>query len=85
MDIHLRSIKPLEPESASRYTGEINSSGKPNGSGAAYLDDGTFYYGEWVNGKIQGHGLLCLADTILVGNFTEGKLNDYGCEHRISG
>jgi lysozyme len=39
-----------------KYYGEINSKKEPHGYGCCLTADGTYYEGEWLNGKTCGKG-----------------------------
>ncbi|MEO5942157.1 MAG: hypothetical protein ABIP30_02245, partial [Ferruginibacter sp.] len=69
----------VEPLKSGIYNGE-QTNGVPDGYGIYLLADGSFYCGSFVNGKINGNGVMYNSslEKAFIGNWVNGKLNvDY--------
>jgi hypothetical protein len=58
-----------------KYSGMFNNDNQYHGMGRFWFEDGTYYGGQWLNGKYSGRGYLKKADgTVLKGQWKEDKL-----------
>jgi len=83
--------KTIEYANGDKYIGEVNNDGKPHGKGILHFTHPTTvrtwkcrYEGDFVDGKMQGKGVLCeeyakMEDGVKrEGDFVDGKLHGYG-------
>jgi hypothetical protein len=52
----IKVFRKVTDGSGSKYYGETNSKNDPHGYGCCLYADGTYYEGEWNNGKRCGKG-----------------------------
>jgi hypothetical protein len=61
--------------SGDKYSGMFNNENKYHGLGRFWFKDGTYYGGQWLDGKYNGRGYLKNADkSLLIGQWKEGEL-----------
>ncbi|CAF1103641.1 unnamed protein product [Didymodactylos carnosus] len=83
-----KQIKTID-YSGSKFTGEVNENGKPDGQGTEWWPDGDHYEGQFKSAKYGGHGVYYYAlgkeQIKCDGEFRNGERNEHGIEYYSNG